>query len=918
MSTKVSTDLINLSGNTGGLIWAKGTTAQQPASATAGEMRVDTTTHTTLVYNGTEWKTLKETAFVVPPIPTHFLVIAGGGGGGPGYQAGGGGAGGLRTSYGTTTGGGGSAESTTGISLNTAYTITVGAGGAGGTAINSVSSAAKGFNGNDSIFSTITSTGGGGGASYWAAANAFGKDGGSGGGAGNFTPPLAGGAATSPTQGYAGGSVAIQAGEYAGSGGGGAGGLGESITSGSLLGDGGLGLAVSITGSSVTYAGGGGAGNYGSGGPSSSGGSNIGGDGSPGQPSVGGAVSGASGVVNTGSGGGGTGGASLPGGNGSSGAVILRYPTADLPYFTTTGTLNTPSTTDTVADTAYPVANLAYYKLDSNANDSSGNSYNGTATNVTFVNGRFNEAAKFNGSSSKINLGTSSNFSITTTGALSISMWIKTTSTTTGYVISKADDSGDYEWSIEQLSNGTLTLYAYTSAGGVASTINNTAVINDGNWHNLVGVIVNNTSTTLYIDGIAATSTSFSGTAASTSTPTLIGHFGGIAAATAWFEGDIDQVRIFSSALAPGDVEDLYNEHFSTKFTDGSNTALKFTGGTGDITFSDTAPVFTPGDNFNTVLYTGNGGTQAISTVGFEPDLVWIKQRTLTESHSLFDTVRGVDLFLRSDTIAAENNFGGTYGVNSFNSNGFTVGNGSAVNGNGYSMVAWSWKAGGAARSNTDGTITSQVSANTAAGFSIISYTGNSTAGATVGHGLNAIPEMVIVKTLNSSNNWAVYNKTIGNTKRLSLDETNAEASSRIEWNNTTPTSSVITFGNYSAVNTNQNYIAYCFHSVVGYSKIGSYTGNGSTTGPIVTTGFESAWIMVKRTDNTSAWNIQDNKRNTTNPRTSVLQANSSDIEYTSSSYAIDFNATGFQIVNSDNGWNTSGGTYIYMTFAAT
>ena len=385
-----------------------------------------------------------------------------------------------------------------------------------------------------------------------------------------------------------------------------------------------------------------------------------------------------------------------------------------------------------------------------------------------------------------------------------------------------------------------------------------------------------------------------------------------------FFDGDLDQVRIFSLALAPGDVEDLYNEHFPTKFTDGSNTALKFTDGTGDITFSDTAPVFTPGDNFNTVLYTGNGGTQAISTVGFQPDLVWIKQRTLTESHSLFDTVRGVDLFLRSDTIAAENNFGGTYGVNSFNSNGFTVGNGSAVNGNGYSMVAWSWKAGGAARNNTDGTITSNVSANTAAGFSIISYTGNSTAGATVGHGLNAIPEMVIVKTLNSSNNWAVYNKTIGNTKRLSLDETNAEASSRIEWNNTTPTSSIITFGNYSAVNTNQNYIAYCFHSVVGYSKIGSYTGNGSTTGPIVTTGFESAWIMVKRTDNTSAWNIQDNKRNTTNPRTSVLQASSSDIEYTSSSYAIDFNATGFQIVNSDNGWNTSGGTYIYMTFAAT
>ena len=224
----------------------------------------------------------------------------------------------------------------------------------------------------------------------------------------------------------------------------------------------------------------------------------------------------------------------------------------------------TPCTTD---NAAYPVANTAYYKLNNNPNDSSGNGYNGTASNVTYAAGKFDDAAAFNGSSSEINLGTSSNFSITTTGALSGSMWVKTTDTSTSYLISKANDaSGDYEWAVEYgAPTGKMKLNVYTDDDLFAASVTNNTIVNDGNWHHLAFVIVNNTgavggSVSLYIDGIPATSTSWSGTAASFSIPTLIGHFGGIPAASAWWNGSIDQVRIFSSALNAAQVTQLYNE----------------------------------------------------------------------------------------------------------------------------------------------------------------------------------------------------------------------------------------------------------------------------------------------------------------------------------------------------------------------
>ena len=214
---------------------------------------------------------------------------------------------------------------------------------------------------------------------------------------------------------------------------------------------------------------------------------------------------------------------------------------------------------------------------------------------------------------------------------------------------------------------------------------------------------------------------------------------------------------------------------------------------------------------------------------------------------------------------------------------------------------------------NTAGTIPSEVVANTNAGFSIVKWTSPSATNVSnVGHGLNSSPELIFYKGIDYADNWYVYSQPTGLNKYLNLNTTGAVVSNNSNGFTDVNSSTFTT----NLVNGSYNILAYCFTSIPGYSRISSYVGNGNSTGPTVYTGFEPAWLMVKRTDSTSAWNIQDNKRNTTNPRTSVLQANASDIEYTQSNYAIDFQSNGFQIINSDNGWNSSGGTYIFIAFA--
>ena len=285
-----------------------------------------------------------------------------------------------------------------------------------------------------------------------------------------------------------------------------------------------------------------------------------------------------------------------------------------------------------------------------------------------------------------------------------------------------------------------------------------------------------------------------------------------------------------------------------------------------------------PSENFNTVLYNGTSATHAITGVGFQPDLVWIKDRNNGESHIWNDSTRGAGNDLSSNSVNAQANR--PTGFTSFDSDGFTLGidSGGVVNDSSRGpYVAWCWKAnGGTTSSNTEGSITSTVQANTKAGFSVVKFVGTG-ANATVGHGLGAAPEIIIFKSSTAISGWKMFtNQTSSpSTQVMELSDPSGVQTPTNPFNSTLPSSTVISLGSYSDVNNSGNdMMAYCFKSVAGYSKIGSYTGNGSINGPIVNTGFEPAFLMTKQTNTTSNWVIVDNKRSTTNPRNKGLRPN--------------------------------------------
>ena len=322
-----------------------------------------------------------------------------------------------------------------------------------------------------------------------------------------------------------------------------------------------------------------------------------------------------------------------------------------------------------------------------------------------------------------------------------------------------------------------------------------------------------------------------------------------------------------------------------------------------------------PSDYFNTKLYTGNGTSQSITGVNFKPDFTWIKERSSTSSHLLEDSVRGATKTLFSNLTDAEGT--NTNALTSFDSDGFSTGNSGITNQSSQTYVSWNWLASNTTASNTDGSITSTVSANTTSGFSIVSWTGTG-ANATVGHGLGVAPKMIIIRRrTGSTTNWIVYHESIGNNNELFLNLTNASTSST-RFQSTSPTSSVFSVSSNSAVNENtQSIIAYCFAEKKGFSKFGSYTGNGSATdGTFVYTGFKPAFVMIKRTNSTESWYIHDNKRDTFNPSDTHLLANSSNAELSISSLAIDLLSNGIKMRSTDTGYNASGSTYIYMCFA--
>jgi hypothetical protein len=293
--------------------------------------------------------------------------------------------------------------------------------------------------------------------------------------------------------------------------------------------------------------------------------------------------------------------------------------------------------------------------------------------------------------------------------------------------------------------------------------------------------------------------------------------------------------------------------------------------------------------------------------------LVWTKSRSNLSNQALVDSVRGGNKVLFSDITDSE--YTGTW-IDSFNSDGYVVGDtGSAFNLNGYTYVAWNWKANGAGVTNTAGTITSTVSANTTSGFSVVTYTGTGVAGATVGHGIGAAPRMMIIKSRSATAAWVVYHASLGPTQGIYLNLTDAAFTGSTFWNNVAPSSSVFTLGTVSENNVNgTTYVAYAFSEVPGYSKFGSYTGNGSTDGVFVFTGMRPAYVMIKSSSIANDWVVFDDARNTSNAATQGLYPNLNIAEQSFS--GIDLLSNGFKLRNSTQLANQSGTTYIFMALA--
>ena len=318
-------------------------------------------------------------------------------------------------------------------------------------------------------------------------------------------------------------------------------------------------------------------------------------------------------------------------------------------------------------------------------------------------------------------------------------------------------------------------------------------------------------------------------------------------------------------------------------------------------------------DNFNTVLYTGNAtNATAISGVGFSPDWTWIKVRNNTNNHRLFDTVRGAGKDLISNSTSTESTT--TTRLQSFDSDGFTVGTNAEVNSNGHNIVAWNWLAGTAFSNDASatgvGTLDSSGQVNTTAGFSIVSFTGGSTQGSTLKHGLDTAPSMVIAKARTAAQNWWVFHSSLGYTKNTALNLTDASATDNNTWL-ASPTSSLITIGDNFT--TSNNYIAYCFANTDGYLKAGSYTGNGNADGAFIFTGFRPSFLLV-RSIGVSHWLIFDVARHPSNVNDLRLFANLTNAE--DSAYSLDLLSNGFKLRHSGSDFNTSGGTHIYLAFA--
>jgi hypothetical protein len=755
--TKLSTDVIDLSGNTTALTIPSGTTSN-------------------INLDAVDW-----------------LVVAGGAGGGS--NGGGGGAGGLRTSYGSTAPGTtGTIESALTLTHSVAYTATVGAGGAAlimaaGYQLQGNAGGASSFSG--AGITTITTDGGGGGASNNVAA----ANGGSGGGSGSpATTPGSGNTA----QGHDGGTGGSAVHPYRGAGGGGADTAGSDYSSG----NGGAGITVGITTGSDAYAGGGGGTGGTQGGAGGTGG--LGGGGNGGVGSSG--AAGTSGTANTGSGGGSSGDYG-PTGAGGDGIIVLRYPS----IFTATYALSST----TYNDCTYPVTNTAMYPFESNADNNSvcatSGSYNGTERGITYTAGKFNNAATYTGS----NASTGSQIYISNsvwggnTSTFSFSVWIKTNGPQTVSaeipIVGNGGTIGSTTGFAIYMTGGTLNGTLCSTALGTGQEFFPAAAdlkaIDDSAWHHVAFTFDDSSGAyVLYLDGASYASGTSSTAFRGDPTPTYDTYVG-----NRWnrnengvFPGQIDQLRIFANTVLTGtQVTNLYNEVggvANAEVTDGTDKYIQILGGTGTITFSNSAttagrptspaegllrdntdtgalefyngslwqqiagtlvPDYQPPTatgNFITTLFNGNNTTV---TTGFQADLAWVSNRQYANGNFIYDSVRGA-----SNNLWPQGNYaeGVRSGVTAFNATSTTIGTYASIGSGGSGTnVQWAWKAGGTAVTNNDGTIASNVSTNSTTGFSIVQWTGDGNAGSTVGHNLGAIPDLIILKDYDNTRNWIVY-----------------------------------------------------------------------------------------------------------------------------------------------------------------
>jgi len=329
-----------------------------------------------------------------------------------------------------------------------------------------------------------------------------------------------------------------------------------------------------------------------------------------------------------------------------------------------------------------------------------------------------------------------------------------------------------------------------------------------------------------------------------------------------------------------------------------------------------------PSAYFQTTLYTGNGGTQSITNTGnsdLQPDWIWIKARNEAEHHNLIDSVRGNTKVVYSSLSGAEDTT--SIQVTGFASDGFALGSGTNTNKNNITYVAWQWKAGTSfsndASSTSVGTIDSTGSVSTDAGFSIITYAGTGSAG-TIAHGLGAALKMIIFKNRSTEEDWGVWHQGFPNNGYIALNTANDQRTNNTFMNNTIPTSSVFSVGNNTRTGSNShNFVAYCFAEKQGYSKFGSYTGNGNADGPFIYTGFQPAFVMTKRTDGSGDWAMMDTARNPFNVMNIYQKAHAAEADSTDESFNIDSVSNGFKIRYNNGNYNADGGAYLYMAFAA-